>query len=271
MGLQQELEVIRDALGGVLDDCNGVAEANGLTTADTVSALPRLVDDAYTVAYNTAFSAGEAAGLAEGEAMGRSMACDEFWDEFQENGNRTDYQMAFASKYWNDDTFKPKYDLAPTGMFQAFYGCHAASLPVVLDTSNCGQFSYAFCSSKFTSLPVIDCRKQPAANKIASLFYAMSNVVSIEKVYLHGGDVTDSFTRMSALEEIRLEGELVTSVDLAYSAKLSKASIESFAEVLSPSVTGKTLTLSPTAVNNAFTTEEWETLVATKPNWTIVK
>ena len=34
---------------------------------------------------------------------------DRFWDAYQDNGNRTDYRMAFCSTSWTEENFKPKY------------------------------------------------------------------------------------------------------------------------------------------------------------------
>jgi hypothetical protein len=54
-----------------------------------------------------------------------------------------------------------------------------------------------------------------------------------------------------------------------WSPKLSKASIESIINALSSTTSGLTVTISKTAKEAVFTTEEWATLIATKPNWTI--
>ena len=51
--------------------------------------------------------------------------------------------------------------------------------------------------------------------------------------------------------------------------KLTKASLTSIINGLSAETSGLTVSLSKTAVNNAFTDEEWATLIATKSNWTI--
>jgi hypothetical protein len=66
-----------------------------------------------------------------------------------------------------------------------------------------------------------------------------------------------------------MEGTIAGAINLKWSKKLSKASIESVIGCLSDAKTGLTATFSTTAKNNAFTTEEWDALVASKPNWTI--
>ena len=36
---------------------------------------------------------------------------DAFWDTFQRNGERKDYRYGFSGIGWNDENFKPKYDI----------------------------------------------------------------------------------------------------------------------------------------------------------------
>lgn len=266
MSLRDDLINIKNNVSAVLDGCNMTLKPE----VSTLLELPARVGEMHNAAYNEGFDEGEATGLQRGEEFGRLRAWDEFWDAFQDNGNRTVYSMAFAASYWNDNTLRPKYKLNVNSGFQMFYGCGATALPVEIDTSNCNNFGYMFCSSKFVSLPVIDMRNAPSTSRSTSVFYGSTNLVGIEKVYLHGGDVGDSFQRLPELVEIRLEGELVSNVDLSYSSNLSRESIESFVAALSDTITDKTLTFSQTAVNAVFTTDEWEALVATKPNWTIV-
>ena len=88
-----------------------------------------------------------------------------------------------------------------------------------------------------------------------------------------------TFQNCSALEEIRITGEIKIDIDLHWSTKLSKASITSIMGALSTTASGKTLTLSRTAVEVAFSTmegvtngmtsKEWQDLADTRPNWTI--
>ena len=77
---------------------------------------------------------------------------------------------------------------------------------------------------------------------------------------------TNWFLNCTALENITMSGVIGNDFDIHYSP-LTKASIESIIEHLSDNVSGKVLTLSETAVNNAFSTDEWNSLKAQKPNW----
>lgn len=87
-----------------------------------------------------------------------------------------------------------------------------------------------------------------------------------------------TFDDCTSLKEIRMIGTLRISVNMQWSP-LSKDSIISIINALSTATSDLPITLSITAVNNAFetspgaadgsTSEEWTALIATKPNWTI--
>ena len=90
---------------------------------------------------------------------------------------------------------------------------------------------------------------------------------------------SDMFGSCYELVEVRFKGTMSYSMKIQYSTKLSKDSILSLIACLSTEATGKTLTVSQTAVNAAFetsegaadgsTSAEWTALVESKPNWTI--
>jgi hypothetical protein len=87
----------------------------------------------------------------------------------------------------------------------------------------------------------------------------------------------------SRLENITFEGVIGSDIDFKLSTKLTEASIRSIIEHLSDTASGKTLTLSKVAVDNAFvfywdggrvpgsdeTNPFWPQLRDSKPNWTI--
>ena len=81
------------------------------------------------------------------------------------------------------------------------------------------------------------------------------------------------FMECYALEDVEfVPNTIKLSIDFDWQGrctKLSKASITSIINGLSADTSGNTVTLSKTAVNNAFTDDEWATLIATKSNWTI--
>jgi hypothetical protein len=94
---------------------------------------------------------------------------------------------------------------------------------------------------------------------------------TIDKVIVNNATTyTDWFVRCDALREIRFEGTIAKGgMNLQWSTKLSRESIEDIINHLSSTTSGLAITFSKTAANSAFTTEEWNALAATKSNWTI--
>ena len=87
----------------------------------------------------------------------------------------------------------------------------------------------------------------------------------------------NTFQYCYALTHVIFDGTIGASgLDLQWSTGLDKESITSIINALSDSTSGLSITLSNTAVNNAFYSEEqddlrleWYDLIATKENWTI--
>ena len=219
----------------------------------------------------------------EGFVDGRQAEYDAFWDAYQKNGTRGDYQYAFTNEGWNDDTFKPKYNIVlkagygGTNMFWGFNGTDIAkSLEesgVILDTSICQYFQGMFQNAKCNRVPTLDFSKAYANSSGAlSYIFSGSQIETIDKIIVaEGGMFNNSFNNCSNLTNVIFEGIISTNgLNLQWSTKLSKASIESIINCLSTNTSGLSITLSKTAVDNAFTNnEEWESLIATKENWTI--
>lgn len=206
---------------------------------------------------------------------------DEFWDDYQGNGSRVDYDLAFGGKGWTIDTFKPKYDIIPSTAYMLFRKSEIAvdiveylnELGVKLDFSNCTGLLYAFSLCPVTRVGEIDGRASGASITFDSVFYYADKLHTIDKLYL--SETKPNFNNITfgyctRLVNLTLEGTIRNNgLNLQWSKNLSKASIENIIGCLSSSTSGLTITLSKTAVNNAFTTDEWNTLIATKKNWTI--
>lgn len=105
------------------------------------------------------------------------------------------------------------------------------------------------------------------------LFYGCKSLVDAGTIYCSPSTTLGyAFANCTALQEIRIRGTIGVAINLSYSEKLSKTSIESVINALSTTTTGITLSLSRTAVTSAFgstTAEKWTNLIGTKPNWTI--
>ena len=95
---------------GVIDDTKleniaaAIRERTGSETTYTPEEMPGGVAEVYDKAMSDSESA--------------------FWDIMQNFGQRTDYSYAFyqgdPDNPWNDETFKPKYDMHPTTLERAF-------------------------------------------------------------------------------------------------------------------------------------------------------
>ena len=215
---------------------------------------------------------------------GKSAEWNAFWDAFQLNGTRTNYISAFysagvGSGGWNDEIFKPKYDIKLVGTCDSIFfrtdvtdftksGCG-----VEIDFSQATNFNKCFYASSVERVGVLDLRKVSTLN---DAFIYCNNLKIIEKIILKdGAGVTFSdqmFGYANNLKEIRFEGPIRAGIRFEWQDKLSKESITSIINALCSSASGKTLRLKSAAVTSAFgstTAQEWLDLVATKPNWTI--
>ena len=92
---------------------------------------------------------------------GKKADYDSFWDAYQQSGNRVLYDFAFAGNGWNDNTFKPKYDIIPSwNIVNMFYKSAITDLDallkkcgVTLDISVNGNYGDVFNGGAFTVLP----------------------------------------------------------------------------------------------------------------------
>lgn len=237
--------------------------------------MPTIADKLTQIAENTQYVYDR--GYNNGFNIGYDKATHDyfytFWDNFQQYGERENYNYGFGGAGWTNETFTPQYDIRPTAFARAFaFSGIEGSLKeilekqgVVLDTSNLAYCEYVFDgASKITEVPHL-----VGNNSFAGVF---SKAVSLVTASLEPKEKTTfdaSFHNCYELTNLTITGVVGNNIDLSPCKKLSKASITSVINALSTSVSGKTLTLSTTAKNNAFTASEWSALIATKTNWTI--
>lgn len=214
---------------------------------------------------------------------GKKAEYDAFWDEFQNYGKRQTYEYVFS--FFNDRIFAPKYDIKINGYATGCFKDTKISniketlekLGVKLDTENAVWLAQMFQNTKSVSIPQLNLAN---ALNLAHIF-TNSEIEFIESLIniKETSGFTNAFQNTSKLKYIRFQGIIGDGIDIHWSTALSKESILSLINVLSTTITGKTVTLSLTAVNTAFeispgaadgsTSEEWAALIATKPNWTI--
>ncbi len=202
---------------------------------------------------------------------GKKSEYDKFWDAFQNNGNKTNYYVAFYGPSWNNDNFKPKYLIKPSSLNSAFASCGiSGDLTGLceLDTSNCTNFSSAFngCTG-ITRVGVIDCRK---ASGNVQPFKGCTALETIDKIILKsdGTHGLTTLTDCTSLMNITIEGVQGVSCDVS-SCPLIYDSIMSIINALKDySGSGTTYTLTLGTTNLAKLTDA-EKAIATEKGWTL--
>lgn len=215
---------------------------------------------------------------------GKKDEYDAFWDAFQDGGKRTGYSYAFTTRFWNKNTFNPKYPIAPTQatyMFQNFNNnLEWATRKNRMDMSN---FEFDFSDLTDASYLFHNARVENIfcdLSNATKIFYAFGSPQngSIDKLTIRISEKCTNFDyafHYQTYTETLLftdDSIIAASISFQWSESLSRASIESIINALSDSVTGKTLTLSKHAIPKAFgsaDSEAWQQLIASKPNWTI--
>lgn len=196
---------------------------------------------------------------------------DRFWDAYQQNGKRTVYDLAFAGIGWNAETFKPKYTIRPTGgsVYQMFARTTLEVIDeTVLDFSGVTSTQMAMYNSSYLKSVTIDLSSMTAFSNLFSYDRALETVML--KNVPETCNFTGGFESCSQLTSFTVTGIIGgTHLNLQWSTKLSAASIVSVINALSATVTDASLTLSQTAVEAAFTDEDWAALIADRTNWTI--
>ena len=239
--------------------------------------------EGYADGYADGYEDGSAGGYTEEDIaaaieQGKQAEYDRFWDAYQQNGNVADARALFSGEGWTVETLRPKYDMRPTNAQSMFWKCGFVGdlqqrfdeLGVVLDTSKATRLTQLFSDAYYiTRVGVIDATSAPTM--ASTLFAYCWELVTIDKLKVAPGHVwTSTFAQNHKLENLIVEGVIdVGGMNLQWSTKLSKASITSVVNALSSTTSGLSVTLSKTAVNNAFTTDEWNALAGTKTNWTI--
>lgn len=251
---------------------------------DTIAEnVPKVYDSGQKVGYDNGYEIGKQDGYNDGYAVGHNIGFAEgeqaeydcFWDAFQDYGNRTNYDNGFAGTGWTKDTFAPKYNINIYNAYMMFRNSAIeADLPALLqelgiqikfDTTT---LQYTFYGTKFTRIGEVNIRGNAYTN---SIFAASEELVTIDKVICNEASAfTTCFNGCNELKNITFEGVIgKNGLNLQWSTKLSHDSFVSIINCLSTTTSGLSVTLSKTAVENAFTAEEWAALIATKSNWTI--
>ena len=257
----------------------------------------------YDAVYAAALDADETeiynAGQLSGKDIGKQEEWSKIWDLMQNLGKRGNYTYAFYGCSTIADSLYPKYDFNFTkaDYFMRDTGGTSysnkridlverlAECGVKMNFSNCTNLTYTFYNSCITHIPEIDCRNAGITQGyllISQITHTVDKLILKDDGSQHLGD---TFGYGVSLENVIVEGVIGknsknVAFDTHWSKNLSKASIMSLINALSPTITGGTAIFSKTAINNAFginvddqTTwpegSEYYTLRHSKDNWTI--
>lgn len=180
----------------------------------------------------------------------------EWWERYQSiyvNGNRladrNNYLYAFAGTGWDDTTYNPIRTIKPSANAQNIF-----SLSNITDTKVDVDLAYG-----------------GTTPNCINVFTNARALVTVRKLIVDElTNMANQFTSCAALENLTIEGTIGQNFNAQW-CPLTEESILSVVTHLSDTTSGLTCTFKSTAVEAAFTTEEWNALVATKPNWTFAK
>lgn len=172
---------------------------------------------------------------------GKQAEYDRFWDLYQANGIRTYYSVAFGGSGWNDETFKPKYDIKPTATYAYMMFRNTGITDMVeilnrqgieLSFSKVTGCAHLFYDSAVTRLGTIDLSSMNGS--LTSTFHNCDKLHTIEKlIFPTDNVVTDSnaFNGATALVNLTMEGLIQRSFNFNWSP-LSVASMKSIISCL---------------------------------------
>ena len=165
----------------------------------------------------------------QGYDEGRTKEWSDFWDVFQDYGNRTAYQVAFY-RNWNNETFKPKYDIKPTECSQMFQYSKISGdfreilkeCNVVLDTSKSAYMQNAFDNCQLiTHLPEISFESATLYDtRVNGTFVACYALQHIDKVILpteKHQPMNNTFQSCKNLTHLRIGGVIGNNFNVSWS------------------------------------------------------
>lgn len=192
--------------------------------------------EGYEDGYSTGKPEGEAIGYEKGHSDGYSEGYsegsayyDQFWDVYQQNGERTNYEYAFAGNGWTNDTFKPKHKKIKVGVGSNMFAYSeiTGDLRDYVDIEwVSGSKTYMFQNSKFEKIGVFS----TVSSNATQIFYNASNLVFVELFKFHNESVSfsNTFKGCKKLEEIRFDDTIANSIDF----KDCPLSVESMKDII---------------------------------------
>ena len=156
----------------------------------------------------------------------------DWWNGYTDNWTRIYYRYGFTEAGWNDETFNPPRTIYP-----------------VTDAR------YMFQNSAITSINENQVDFSEFTGSFRTTFAGMTSLKSLRLKFGNNisGFFSDTFTNCTELENLIILGTIEhDGFNVQWSTKLMKDSIISIFMALSTTTSGLSITLSKTAVNNAF-------------------
>ena len=223
-----------------------------------------------------AMAQGVDAVFDEGQTAGK----EGFWDDLQNEGKRTDYRYAFFNTGFT--SVDPKWPIKVLNADSFMAGANR------LVTVNWDKFDLSEVSSLYNAfgfcylLQEVDTDLNVTATGATLMNSIFRNCYALQRVKkltaFPAAVWKQSFEGCGELTHIIFDGTIGSSgLDLHWSTKLDRESIESIINALSPDTTGLSVTLSYDAVaqwwgsGDAYNdiSADFYALCDTKPNWTI--
>lgn len=240
--------------------------------------LEEMAQQVQTVYLSGVYDAAYRAGSEDGQQAGIQAGQDAMWDYIQDHGNRTDYRYAFF--YTGFQHIDPKYRITAANA-ESFMANMSSLETVNWDKLDLSAASSLYCAFGFcTKLTEVDTDlglRAETPTLFNAIFRNCTSLTSVKKITAYPAAVwKNSFDGCTALTHVIFDGTIgANGLNLQWSTGLDKESIESVILALSTQTSGLSVTLSKTAVDNAFPPDEngenaqWKTLIAQKDNWTI--
>ena len=211
-------------------------------------------------------------GYDQGHEAGKQDEYDRFWDTYQQNGNRTNYNLAFGGAGWTDETFKPKYPIAPVGNAateNTFYASEITNIPDgLLGFSQVTYCYMTFRKSKLITSPPLDLSN--CTQGTSWLFGQCANLKEIKTLKVSEEVTYDNLTyNCYALEKITFEGTIGKNISFQFNPLLTNESVQSIIDHLKDLTGATTQTLTFHATVGANLTDTQKAAISAK-NWTLV-
>ena len=225
--------------------------------------------------YKSGRESGGGGNYDEGYEAGQRAEYDRFWDNYQNNGNRTDYERAFAGTGWTDELFNPKYKIVVgTSAYMTFAASRISEItPEKVDFSETKTFQYTFYYSNRIKKIEIDCS---SATTMSNTFYGgyMEDIklFNIPETLKWENAFKGNSTGFSIVTNFSISGIIgKNGFDIQYLTNVSKQNLIDILNCLKDysedtSGTAWVVTLGPTNLAKLSDTEK---AIATQKGWTL--